>query len=261
MSIIIVIINQKGGVGKTSSCVNIGTALALDGNKTLIVDFDPQGAVATTLGFQPDLLESTIYEVLFGNLNPAAAIFQTPVENLSILPSNLQLAEGEVRLIGSIGGEYYLKKALNRIQDQFDYILIDTPPSLSLLSTNALVAADKVLIPVSCDILSLRGMENLLEHITRVKEILNPDLSILGIIINMFDKRTLHARESKELLEEEFGKQIKIFQTVIMNTTKIRDAWGAKESVILYDKNAEVTREYIQLAKEVENATKKNTAD
>ena len=256
---IVSIVNQKGGVGKTSTTVNLGAALALMNKSVLLVDMDPQGAVATTFGLQPDMLDKTLYEVMFKKLPVEEAIIQTKVKNLSILPSNLQMARGEVELINNIGGEYFLRKVVNSIKQDYDLVFIDTPPSLSLLSINALVTSDSVLIPVACDILSLRGMENLLEQIAKVKEVLNPSLTILGIIINMYDSRTLHSRESKEVLYQQFGDQIRIFKTVIMNTTKVKDAWGAREPLLLFDKKCKAAGQYRELAKEVWNAVEEDS--
>lgn len=252
---VIAITNQKGGVSKTSTAINLAGALVKKGRHVLIVDMDPQGAVATAFGYAPDLLSPTLYEVFFGGAKTEEAI-KTPehVPNIHILPSNLSMAEGEVRLISEMGREYFLQKALRRVVDKYDYILIDCPPSLSVLSTNALVASEYVLIPVAPDLLSLRGMENLLEHVIKVKEMLNPSLQVLGIVISMFDRRTLHAQEAKHLVEKEFGHQIRIFQTTISYTTKIKDSYTAKLPVVFWDPSSKVAQQYMSLAEEVEHA-------
>jgi len=252
---VIAITNQKGGVSKTSTAVNLAGALAKKGRHVLIVDMDPQGAVATAFGYLPDLLKPTIYEVFFRGVTTKEAIWAPQqIPNIHILPSNLSMAEGEVRLISEMGREYFLKKALCDIIGDYDYVLIDCPPSLSVLSTNALVAAEYTLIPVAPDLLSLRGMENLLEHIVKVKEVLNPSLEVLGIVISMFDKRTLHAREAKQLVEREFGHQIRIFQTTVSYTTKVKDSYTAKLPVVYYDPTSTVSQQYMSLAEEVEHA-------
>ncbi len=251
------VVDQKGGVGKSSVSSNLACALALqvENAKILMVDLDAQAALSTAFGFNPDELEKTLYDVFFNSVSiESVLLHREDIYNVFLLPSNLQLADGEVKLIGEIGREYFLKRALDPIKNNYDYIIMDCPPSLSILTMNALVAADYALIPVSPDILSLRGMENLIDYIIKIKKVLNPKLEILGIIINMFDKRTLHAKEAKRILIEEFGKQIRIFKTDIMYTTKVKDSYGAKKPVVLYDPNSEVARQYMLLAKEVEDA-------
>ncbi len=251
---IISFIQQKGGTAKTTTTANIGCALALKGQSILLVDLDPQGAQSTAFGYKPDELETTIYDVFFNSVKvESAIIYMKDVQNIHLLPSNLQLAEGEFRMISEIGRESFLKRALDPIKNKYDYILIDSPPSLSMLSTNALVASDYVIIPVAPDVLSLRGMENLVQYIVRVKEVLNPGLGILGIVINLFDNRTLHAKESKQALIEEFGNQIRIFKTDIMYTTKVKDSYAAKKPVVLYYPDSKVAKQYISLAEEVKN--------
>lgn len=250
-------VNQKGGVSKTTTLANVASIFAKDGKKVLIVDTDPQGAVATFFGFKPDLLEKTIYEVFFENLPVEDALLNyEKIPNLFILPSNILLATGEVKLLSEIGRETFLKRTLEKVKTNFDYIFIDCPPSLSLLSTNALVASDYVIIPTAPDSLSMRGLENLIDFALKVKNILNHKLTILGIVIAMFDKRTVLEKEMINALNRAYGDMIKVFDTFIMNSVKVKESYVAAEPVILYDPHSKVAQQFVSLAKEIEERIK-----
>ncbi len=247
---IIALANQKGGVGKTTSAINLGAGLAELGQRILLVDFDPQGGCAIGLGFQPDELEVTIYNCLLDRDTTASdAILSTQIENLDLLPSNIDLSAAELMLSGEVAREQSLLRVLSPLRPLYDFILIDCMPSLGLLTVNALTAADGVIIPLECEYYALRGMAQLMDSIGLVQDRLNPRLHVDGIIATMFDRRTLHSREVLTTVEDAFGK--KLFDTVVRKTIRFAEAPVAGQPILTYAPTSTGASAYRKLAKEV----------
>jgi chromosome partitioning protein len=250
MGRILALANQKGGVGKTTTAINLGAALAEQGERVLLVDMDPQGALSVGLGLNPMALDQTVYNLL---MDPKAdvdsAIEQTKLDGLALLPSNIDLAAAEVLLVGEVAREQALARVLRPLQDRYDQILIDCPPSLGLLTVNALTAADGVLVPLECEYFALRGMALLMDTIEKVRERLNPDLEVVGILATMYDARTVHGREVLARVEDAFGDRV--FRTVITKTIRFAEAPVAGESILSYAGSSSGAAAYRELAKEV----------
>jgi len=260
MAIIYSVTNQKGGVGKTTTCLCLGAAIAESGYKVLLVDFDPQAGLTVCLGLDPDSFSTTIYDSLLNcEQTPLKnVIINTKIQNLDLVPSNLDLAGAEGELIGEIGWDRNLKDALSLVKNDYDYIFIDCPPSLGVLTTNALICADTVIVPVQTEYLALRGLKQLGNIITKVRKKGNPDLK-RRILRTMHNKRTLHSKEVVEELEKIFPDEI--FKTIIKRTVKFADASLAGMPVIFYAKNSEAAESYRNLAKEVIEDAKKTIAE
>ena len=238
--------NQKGGVAKTTTTLNLGVALAEQGLKVLLVDLDPQGNLTMSQGLNPDTIERSMFDVLVHRLPIQEVVHHTEVD---LAVSSIDLAGAELALSSMIGRERALEKAILPVRDGYDYVLIDTPPSLGLLTINALVASNGVIVPVQCEYLSLRGLVQLENTLSMIRENLNPDVGIEGILPTMYDSRTLHAREAVEILQENFGDLV--FDTKIRKTVRYAEAPVKGTSVLKYDPSGSAAEAYRELAKEV----------
>jgi chromosome partitioning protein len=243
--------NQKGGVAKTTTTLNLAVAFAERGLRVLAIDLDPQGNLTMSQGFDPDAIEQSMFDVLVHRL-PIEQVIR-PVE-VDVAVSSIDLAGAELALSSIIGRERALEKALAPVKERYDYILIDTPPSLGLLTINALVAADGVIVPVQCEYLSLRGLVQLESTLGMVRENLNPRVAIVGILPTMFDPRTIHSREAVEILEENFGDLV--FASRIRKTVRYAEAPVKGSSVLKYDPTGPAAEAYRALAKEVLDGAK-----
>jgi chromosome partitioning protein len=238
--------NQKGGVAKTTTTLNLGVALAEQGLKVLLVDLDPQGNLTMSQGLNPDTIERSMFDVLVHRLPIQEVVHHTEVD---LAVSSIDLAGAELALSSMIGRERALEKAILPVRDGYDYVLIDTPPSLGLLTINALVASNGVIVPVQCEYLSLRGLVQLENTLSMIRENLNPDVGIEGILPTMYDSRTLHSREAVEILQENFGDLV--FDTKIRKTVRYAEAPVKGTSVLKYDPSGSAAQAYRELAKEV----------
>ncbi|MBN1331504.1 ParA family protein [Candidatus Dojkabacteria bacterium] len=246
---IIAFTNQKGGVGKTTSALNIGVYLASMGKKVLLVDVDPQANLTSGIGFERTNQGNGAYELLTQKIPAAKSFFSTKIENLYIIPSSIDLAGAEVELVSAMNRERILFTALNEIKNSFDFVLIDCPPSLGLLTLNALTSADGVIIPVQCEYFALEGLGQLMNTIKLVKKNLNPTLSIKGVLLTMFDSRT---NLSKEIVNEvqEFFKD-KVFKTVVPRNVRLSEAPSHGDPISTYDPKSPGALAYKSLAKEI----------
>ena len=248
---VIVFANQKGGVAKTTTTLNLAVAFKEKGFRVLVVDLDPQGNLTMSQGMNPDSIERSMFDVLVHRL-PISEIIHTAEVDVAV--SSIDLAGAELALSSMIGRERALEKALVEVRDSYDFIMVDTPPSLGLLTINAFVAATGVIVPVQCEYLSLRGLVQLENTLAMVRENLNPDVKIEGILPTMFDRRTLHSREAVEILEESFGELV--FKTRIRKTIRYAEAPVKGQSVLKYDPAGTAAEAYRDLAKEVLDGAK-----
>lgn len=248
---VIAFANQKGGVAKTTSTLNLAVALTEQGMSVLAVDLDPQGNLTMSQGLNPDSIERSMYDVLVHKLPIEQVIHKGEVD---LAVSSIDLAGAELALSSVIGRERALEKALVPVKPRYDFVLIDTPPSLGLLTINALVAANGVIVPVQCEYLSLRGLVQLENTLSMIRENLNPDVAIQGILPTMYDGRTLHSREAVEILQENFGDLV--FKTWIRKTVRYAEAPVKGVSVLKYDPTGSAAEAYRELAKEVLNGAK-----
>lgn len=246
---ILSVINQKGGVGKTTTVVNLAAALGEAGKKVLVIDIDPQGNTTTGFGIEKEDLEYSVYDALLDDYPIEDLIMGTCEEKVFIVPSTIQLAGAEVELVGINGREKILRTLVEPIGEHFDYVFIDCPPSLGLLTVNALVAADELLIPIQCEFYALEGVSKLLESMRMVKSRLNPDLEIFGVLLTMYDGRTMLARQVAEEVRNYFGD--KVFTTVIPRNVKLAEAPSHGLPVTQYAKISRGSQAYTKLSKEV----------
>lgn len=247
---IISMCNQKGGVGKTTTTINLGAALVELGYDVLLVDFDPQGSLSVGLGVNPHTLDRSIYNLLLSReYTVDEVIHPSSVEGLDILPSNIDLSAAEVQLVSEVAREQTLMRVLSKLRGKYDFILIDCAPSLGLLTINALTASDYVLMPLECEFFALRGIALLTDTISKVSDRLNPDLQVLGILGTMYDSRTLHAREVLERVVQAFGDDV--FHTVIRRTVKFPETTVAGEPITTYASASPGADAYRMLAREV----------
>ncbi len=246
---IIGIINQKGGVGKSTTAVNLAAALGTMNKAALLVDLDPQGNATSGLGIDKGELESDIYDVLLSDLSVEEAIVPDVCEGLDVLPATINLAGAEVELVNEIARENRLKMALGSLRGKYDYIFIDCPPSLGLLTVNALVASDKLLIPIQCEFYALEGVTKLLDSMKRVKSLLNPALDIYGVLLTMYDGRTTLSRQVAEEVRRYFGKAV--FETMVPRTVKLSEAPSYGLPITEYDPKGRGAEAYLNMAKEV----------
>jgi chromosome partitioning protein len=251
MGKVVAIANQKGGVGKTTTAINLAASLALAGKDILIIDADPQGNTTSGLGIDRETLEGTIYQVLIGEVPLGNIVKRTEVEHLSIAPSSIDLLGVEVELVNMQGRERLLADALEPVKSRFAYIIIDCPPSLGLLTLNALVAADSVLVPVQCEYYALEGLGSLSRTIELVKKSYNPSLQIEGILLTMFDTRTTLSYQVADEVRRHFGRVV--YSTVIPRNVTLSEAPSFGKPIILYDVRSKGAESYLQLAREILN--------
>ncbi|HEY9311708.1 ParA family protein [Williamsia sp.] len=247
---VVAVCNQKGGVGKTTSTINLGAALAECGRRVLLVDLDPQGALSAGLGVPHHELDLTVHNLLVPpQVSADEVLMRTRVDGMDLLPSNIDLSAAEIQLVNEVGREHTLGRALHPLLDRYDYVLIDCQPSLGLLTVNALACADTVVIPMECEYFSLRGLALLNDTIDKVRDRLNPRLTLGGILVTMFDARTLHSREVMQRVVEVFGD--KVYDTVISRTVRFPETSVAGEPITSWAPKSGGARAYRALAREV----------
>ncbi len=249
MGRIIAVANQKGGVGKTTTAINLSACLAEKGKKVLTIDIDPQGNTSSGLGVNKNNLENTIYELIIGECSLEDCLLNDIIENLSLLPSNVNLAGAEIELIGIEEKEYILKKEIEKIKDNYDYLIIDCPPSLSTLTVNAMTTADTVLVPIQCEYYALEGLTQLIHTINLVKQRLNPNLEIEGVVFTMFDARTNLSLQVVENVKSNLRQTI--YKSIIPRNVRLAEAPSHGVPINLYDPKSAGAEGYRDLADEV----------
>lgn len=249
MSKIIAVANQKGGVGKTTTSVNLAASLAVAEHKTLLIDIDPQANASSGVGVDPNEAETTIYEILIDRQSADTGVQPTMLPFLEIIPSHINLVGAEIELIDSPQREFVLKQALKELHERYDYVIIDCPPSLGLLTLNSLAASDSILIPVQCEYYALEGLGKLLNTINIVRQHLNPRLDIEGVLLTMYDTRLRLSKQVAEEVRNYFGE--KVFDTIISRNVRLSEAPSFGKPVILYDALSVGTQNYIDLAQEI----------
>ncbi|MDQ0172643.1 chromosome partitioning protein [Paenibacillus amylolyticus] len=249
LSKIMAVANQKGGVGKTTTSVNLGAGLASLGKRVLLVDIDPQGNTTSGVGINKADVANCIYDVIINEVHPQQAIVETQIEGLHIIPATIQLAGAEIELVSTISREVRLKKSLAMVKNNYDYILIDCPPSLGMLTINSLTASDSVIIPIQCEYYALEGLSQLLNTVRLVQKHLNTSLQIEGVLLTMFDARTNLGIQVIEEVKKYF--QQKVYSTIIPRNVRLSEAPSHGQSIITYDPRSRGAEVYLELAKEV----------
>ena len=245
------IVNQKGGVGKSTTAVNLGACLAEQGNSVLLIDVDPQGNATSGIGLEKSELEQSIYDVLIEDTPVDEVVIPTDYDNYNILPANIDLAGAEIELVSMISRESRLKNALKESEINYDFILFDCPPSLGLLTLNALSAAHKILVPIQCEYYALEGLGQLVQTIKLVRNSLNPDLEIEGVVLTMYDARTNLSQQVIEEVKQHFGE--KVYETIIPRNVRLSEAPSFGQPIIEYASKSKGAKAYRKLAKEVKN--------
>ena len=251
MGRIIAIANQKGGVGKTTTSINLSASLAEKGKKVLVIDIDPQGNTTSGLGVDKNDLENTVYELILGECSVQECILKNVIDGVSIIPSNVNLAAAEIELIGVDKKEYILKQEIDWVKDLYDYILIDCPPSLSMLTINAMTTANTVLVPIQCEYYALEGLSQLIHTVNLVKERLNPELYMEGVVFTMYDSRTNLSAQVVENVKQHFKQ--KVFDTVIPRNIRLAEAPSYGIPICMYDPKSAGAEAYRNLADEIIN--------
>lgn len=247
----IAIANQKGGVGKTTTSINLSASLSSKGKKVLVIDADPQGNTTSGFGIEKNDLENTIYELMLSECSIKECILNNVIPNVSIIPSNVNLAAAEIELIGIERKEFILKREVEWIKDSYDYIIIDCPPSLNLLTLNAMTTADSVLVPIQCEYYALEGLSQLIHTINLVKERLNPDLDMEGVVFTMYDSRTNLSAQVVENVKDHLSQRV--FSTVIPRNIRLAEAPSYGMPIHMYDSKSAGAEAYMQLADEIIN--------
>ena len=249
MAKVIAIANQKGGVGKTTTSVNLSACLGELGQRVLLIDIDPQGNATSGLGIDKGKIEKSIYDVLVDDIPIKDTVIGTEVDNLKVLPATIQLAGAEIELVASMSRETKLKKAIDKIKNEYDFVIIDCPPSLGLLTINSLTAANSILVPIQCEFYALEGLSQLLKTITLIQDNLNQDLVLEGVVLTMFDSRTNLSGEVVQEVKNHFHQ--KVFKTIIPRNVRLSEAPSFGRPVIKYDPKSKGAEVYYNLAKEV----------
>ncbi len=245
----IAIANQKGGVGKTTTAINLSASLAGKGKKVLVIDTDPQGNTTSGFGIEKNELENTVYELILGECSINECILNDVIPGVAVIPSNVNLAAAEIELIGVDKKEYILKKEVDWIKDKYDFIMIDCPPSLNLLTINAMTTADSVLVPIQCEYYALEGLSQLIHTVNLVKERLNPELDMEGVVFTMYDSRTNLSLQVVENVKDHFKQ--KVFETVIPRNIRLAEAPSYGMPIAVYDPKSTGAEAYMRLADEV----------
>ena len=245
----IVVANQKGGVGKTTTAINLAASLAELNQKILVIDMDPQGNTTSGLGVDKDGVENTVYEMMLGECSIEDAIVKSEYDNLDVLPSNINLAAAEIELVGIEEKEYILKKETDKVKEKYDFILIDCPPSLSMLTINAMCAANTVLVPIQCEYYALEGLSQLIHTIDLVRDRLNPELEIEGVVFTMYDARTNLSLQVVENVKNNLNQNI--YKTIIPRNVRLAEAPSHGMPITSYDSKSSGAESYLRLAEEV----------